>query len=1200
MVFRVGGLAVLSLSSLFAQGTTSRAVGTVADSSGAAIVGAAVRLASEATGVAFATTTTESGAYVFDSVQVGDYTLTVESAGFKKFSSKGNRVSIGQPMTVNVTLEVGAVAETVEVSGSYEVVQTSTSGNIGNVFSEQVIRDLPIVGSRGRNPLELVTRQPGVVSGANTGGGVHVNGARDRAWNYTIDGIDSNETSAGGGSFSPLRANPDSLAEFKVLTSNATAEYGRNSGGQVAMVTRSGGNEFHGSGFWFYRTPRLNANEWQNNLNNLGKAQFQQQIYGGSIGGPIKRNKTFFFYNAQRLTARVSNLVDRTVYTQSARQGIWRYNRGGRNLPAGVPGASVDSQGNVLAGINLGTYNVVTNDPDRIGFNPRIKRGIDGTPLPNNFFGGDGLNTAFFTFTATQNERQLDQTVKIDHVINDRNTIFGRYSWGFQNSKCDSANGGLAWFPGGACVLDTKRDPKNLALNWRFNPSARMTNEFVFGMNRFAFDFSYPTTDLNAIQLDNTPVTWPEVVAAGNRRALKTWQFVDNLSYFAGNHALKFGVNFRFGEHQDVRGSIGGQNAVQNVDFNNSRLINTVDSGRFGIPSDVQLANDLPILQNNINFLLGRVGTTARGFVAEGDKFRTGFYDFTARFPELDFYIQDTWKVNRRLVIDAGLRWEIKGTPQSSPGGRISIPSQVMTAGAPAGNTLRWSPNSLYGTDFSNIGPSIGFAYDPFGKGKTSIRANYRLAFDRINTFLFSSQVFQNLPGTVQGILSQDFAQSGGRLQNLPKLNPPATSPSVLAQPPAFGLNNVTVADPGFQTPTTNMWSFSVQHEVMRNTVVEVNYIGRRAYNLFGAYNSNQAQINTNGFLDAFKVVNAGGQSALVNQLLGPDPRRTAAETGSDAMRRIYRADLVAGNVGLVAQDLARRTIGGQQQTVAAGLGPYFFYSFPQFATGAFVIDSNDFSTYHGVQAQITRRMTGGLEAQFSYSLSKSLDTRSYDPAFTVAPGGTAQSASSSPFDIYNRKLNYGISDFDRRHVIQSYWVWDLPFGRGKRFGSSAGRAVDMIAGGWQVSGLLTFQSGRPFTVFSGFNTFSTNQSSTINCSGCSRSDGIAYDRPDGLKWYFSPEEIAKYSQPGAGELGNTGRNFFRGPGGFNMDAAFFKRVSLTERLGLEIRADVINLANHPTFGFPTATANSATFGRIRDTLTSGSRKIQLGAKINF
>ena len=314
---RTQGLCILfyvsACAAAFAQGTTSRVLGTVQDSSGAVVPNAAVKLMNEGTHVTFETKTSAAGSYVFEAVQPGTYEVDVEGAGFRKFASTGNAVTIGQPATINVRLELGAVTERVEVQSSAETVQTSTSGNLGNLVSQTAVADLPIVGSRGRNPLDLVLMQPGVVSGSSTGGGIDVNGARDRSWNYTLDGIDINDSSQGGSNTTSFRPNPDMLDEFRVLTGNNTAEYGRNSGGQVAMVTRSGTNEFHGDGFWFYRTPRLNANEWQNNLDNLGKAQLQQNIFGGGMGGPIVKNRTFFFVEVQALRARSSTATTRTV-----------------------------------------------------------------------------------------------------------------------------------------------------------------------------------------------------------------------------------------------------------------------------------------------------------------------------------------------------------------------------------------------------------------------------------------------------------------------------------------------------------------------------------------------------------------------------------------------------------------------------------------------------------------------------------------------------------------------------------------------------------------------------------------------------------------------------------------------------------------------------------------------------------------------
>ena len=285
--------------------------------------------------------------------------------------------------------------------------QTETSGNLGSTFDQRTIETLPILGGRGRNPLDLVLTQPGVVSGANTGGGIHVHGARDRSWNFTLDGIDTNESSAGGSNFSPLRTNPDALAEFKVLTGNVTAEFGRNSGGQVAMVTRSGGNKLSGTLFYFDRQPEYNANEWENNIDHLPKRVFKQEMPGFNVGGPIRRNKTFSssIRSGSTPSKRAS---EPESCTDAARRGNWRYVIGGRNLPAGVVGASVDDLGNVASGVNVGTCNIPARDPQGFGLDPAIQRIIGMTPLPNNFTAGDGLNTAGYTFVAPETEEQMD------------------------------------------------------------------------------------------------------------------------------------------------------------------------------------------------------------------------------------------------------------------------------------------------------------------------------------------------------------------------------------------------------------------------------------------------------------------------------------------------------------------------------------------------------------------------------------------------------------------------------------------------------------------------------------------------------------------------------------------------------------------------------------------------------------------------
>jgi hypothetical protein len=1191
----------LSVPTLLAQGTTSRVLGAVQDPSGAVVANATVKLTNEGTAVAFTTHSSDTGAYVFEAVQPGSYTLQIEATGFHRFVSTGNQVTIGQPATINARLEVGSVAESVEVAGTAEAVQTSSSGNYGNLVTTQAVMDLPIVGTRGRNPLNLVDMQPGVADGANTGGGIHVHGARDRSWNYTLDGIDVNDSSQGGSNTTSFRINPDMLAEFRLMTGNNTAEFGRNSGGQVAMITRSGTNAIHGNGFWFYRTPRLNANEWQNNLDNLGKAQLQQNIFGGAIGGPIIKNQTFFFFEIQELRARSSTLTTRTVYTAQARQGILRYVKGGRNQPSGVVGASVDANGNVLPGLSIGTYDVAANDPAHLGLDPSIQTMLKDMPLPNNFATGDGLNTAGFSFTPLASERQHDQTIKIDHVINSKNTVYGRFVWGRDDSLCDIVNSGQPIWPGGACLVNTLRGPRNFAVNWRVTPTANMTNELVIGENRYDPIFGQPSS-LDKISIASAPVDTPWQYYFGNSRVVSTWQAVDNFAYFKRAHAWKFGFNLRRVREEDTRGSVAGLNAAEEVNF--STGINTVDPATFGLPADLNTSFDRPNFQSNINFLLGRVGQIDRGFVAQGNQWTKNTFNFDTRYPEYEFYAQDTWKLRRNLTLDLGLRWELRLSP-TTPENNIKVPNAAIVAGAPPSNSISWRSGSLFKNQLGNLGPSIGFAWDPFGNGKTAVRANYRIAYDRINTFVIASTILPNLPGAAYAAINQSFGQNGGRLRNLPDLLPPTQAPNSLLQPDAFASASNTVIDPNLKTPRTHQWGLDIQRQVARNTVIDVAYVGRRAYHLLGAYNVNQAQIFTNGFLDAFKTIKAGGESALINNVLKADSRLNPDETPSAMIRRLYTSQLNLNSVAAIASALGSRlqTVNGVNQNVTAiSAGqPFFFFPFPQDSSGLNVLDSNDFSTYNALEVQFERRLTDGISFHVGYTWAKSLDTRSFDPTLTVVSTGNSQSAGGTPFDINNRRLNYAPSDFDRRHSLQTNWVVEMPFGQDKRWLRNAHGAVERIAGGWEVTGFARVTSGRPFTVYAGTNTVSSVVQATANCTGCSAGEGTPFlDSASGLVWFFDSNQRSKFSAPGPGEFGNLGRNAFVGPHYFELDASLLKRIPVTERWKLELRGDATNLTNSVMFGAPTADITSSIFGRIRNTVTSGSRKIQVGAKVYF
>lgn len=1235
---------LLSLSAgVQAQGTTSRVTGLVADSSGAVVAGAQVTLTNEGTGIVLTTQTSDKGTYVFDLIQPGTYTVTVEKQGFKRFVSSRNQALVNQPTTVNVALEIGDIAATVSVEAAGEPVQTSTSGNVGGTVTQQEVESLPIVGLRGRNPLDLLNFQPGFVSGANTGGGNHVHGSRDRSFNFTLDGIDINESTAGGSNFTPLRPNPDSIQEFQFVSSNFTAELGRSSGAQVTMITRSGTNEFHGNVFEYYQTPDFNANEFENNLQGIGRPQFVQHIYGGSVGGPIVnpgfgegtplfqplRDRAWFFVNLQRLSAIETRRADRTVYTAAARSGLFRFIRGQRNAAAGSGStASVNADGSprypacggTITTLCVDTYNINTQSP--ITTDPFVSGIFNAYPLPNDYSVGDGLNFVGYTFNAPQTEKQWDLVLRFDVKLNEQNHFYARYAQGEQNTIGDSVNGGLPPFPGYPNLVNTYRTPKNLALNHRWSPTSRFANEFIFGYSAFGFSFATEEPRADVPFVLNT-VTDAFTAFGYNARKARTFQFVDNLTFDLSPHTIKAGINFRFGRQFDDRSSAGGQIeplvgfGAGSSDFAGFAL--PTSGGATGINS-----SDLANLRSTINNFIGRIGSYSQGFVVDPknpDEWAPAGtrWNWTAYYPEYDFYIQDTWRFRPNLVFDLGLRWEVKLHP-SSKDLPILRPAQPFTIGAAPSNTLRWEEGQLFKNDLNNYSPSIGFAWDPFNNGKTSIRANYRLAYDRFPSQVFANSVYQSAPGnTTNATLPGNTGQLNLLIRNgLPDLFPTLT-PKQLRQPGPFSTSGITVIDPDTQYPEIHQWFGGVQRELGWNNVVEVNYIGRRGVHLFGGYDSNQVNIFASAygqtFLDAFnriredvRVNGISGpityNSPLINALFTGDPNNnagTATFRGISSVRTALGAGDTGGSVATAALAVSQHSTGGVQTIGRAAFfnNPFFFQRYPQFSGNLNVLDSNDVSRYNGLEFILRRRLTAGIGYQVGYTYSISKDTRSFDPTFSTVSRANNQSASSTPFDINDRGRNYAWSDFDRRHVLQATYVVELPFGRGKPLGRDIPRPLDWVIGGWQLAGTFFWGSGRPFTVYSGIYTLGNVNQSFANCDGCSRDLGGLVER-NGTWYWFSEEAENRFSQPAPGELGNTGRNYFIAPRTFQTDASLSKKFRFSERFSFDLRVDAKNLTNNASFGLPTATENSSVFGRIRTSVTSASRRIQISGKFNF
>jgi hypothetical protein len=799
-------LLVISASIAIAQTGTSRISGRVVDSKLAAIVGATVTITNEATGVSQTQTTNDAGLFAFDSLPVEDYTVTVEQTGFKKFQKTGNALQVNTPLSVDAVLEVGQLSEVVTVQGGTEQLQTANA-TLGNVVEQKAIEALPL---NGRNPLTLLLLEPGVVqrSAGGAGSGVHVNGARDRAYNVTIDGIEANESSVPNPVSNLYRINPDNVQEFRVTTNNATAEEGRNSGASISIATRSGTSEYHGTGFFFLRNEALNSNEYYANAQKLAKPLIRMGQYGLEMGGPIKKNKTFFFGSYQANRIDFTQPIDQTfgipiVYTAEARSGVFRYFVPDPANPLVIGGTTITRNSTLLVNPATGALNVplcatptslrcVRVYDTRSATNNTAARPVDTAvasiltplPLPNNFTSGDGLNTGAFLWNPPTSVRGPAISARIDHNFNDNNSVFGRYLWSkYDTLKGDPLNGRPQVYPNSPPLGEVFRTTSNLALSWRRVISPRIVNEFTAGYARFGFLFSQGEANPawpNVPPFDFNNLSEPYITTPRTARWVTTPQFLDNLSIVQGAHVFRVGVNFRYYRHVDQRGQPGGINVTPSVTFASANRDPFTTAG-FATAPGIN-STDATTLGGLINNQFGLPARIQQVFISNLSQdvflpFKTGdnitLYAEKHNLDQYNFYFQDEWKVRHNLTLNYGARWEINPPANTSPESSTYVASSPI-AGTPLPATLavnqpgavsfvpakHWYEGSFNGA----IGPRLGLAYSPDfksgflhrlfgGSSQSVIRLGYGIAFDTISSFQVTAAAGR-IPGLVQSCVS--------------------------------------------------------------------------------------------------------------------------------------------------------------------------------------------------------------------------------------------------------------------------------------------------------------------------------------------------------------------------------------------------------------------------------------------------------------
>ncbi|HEY9435141.1 MAG TPA: TonB-dependent receptor, partial [Blastocatellia bacterium] len=893
----------------WAQTSTSRISGAVTDSNGAVIAGAKVTAKNDATGAVQTQTTTAAGLYSFPSLPVGGYTITVEMAGFKTANQAGVIIQVNTPVTVDIGMEVGQANEIVNVTGGVERLQTDNA-TIGNVVQQKAIESLPL---NGRNPLTLLTLEPGVVqrSFGGIGSGVHVNGSRDRAYNVTIDGIEANESTVPNPVSNLYRINPDNIQEYKITTNNATAEEGRNSGASISIATRSGTNEYHGTVFEFMRNTALNSNDFFANARGSEKPDIKLHQYGVEGGGPIFKNKTFFFGSWQGQNVKFTQPIDQTfgfpvIYTPSLLAGNYRYLKGGVNSPSlvdpktgalapGVRECASASDNNCIA-----TYKIFDNDPRKIGIDPVIAKLFNSYPKPNDFAVGDGLNTATYSWNPpTQNEGP-NFAIRVDHTINERNTVFGRFLYADQNTrKGDPLNGRPQVFPGFTPLGEVFRASKNLSLGWRSQLTSNINNEFIVGFARFFFLFTQGEANPdfpNIVPYTFNNASLPFINTPRTARGVTTPQLVDNLSILKGAHQIGVGVNVRFYQHNDQRGQPGGINVTPTLSFSASVLPPTL-----GATPGIN-ATDLTRLRGTVNDVLGTPARLTQVFIGDinSDAFlpfiqdgKVSLFDVGTRLKQYNAYVQDEWRLRQNLTISYGVRMELNSPPKEAAN-RVYIAKQPIDGSQ--GLVTYGQSNSFYSGDHDlAFGPRLGVAWSPRKNNNFVVRAGYGIAYDPISSFQVTA-VMGRPPGLVTTCLSTVGSPPPTGCASVPsdkriaegfplQLAAPTTKPSsFFTLPPTLLSNSPPVAafDPNYQLPTVHQWSLSLQHELPSGFVAQAAYIGRRGTHLQRAYDINQ--------IDAGPILND-----FLNMQRNIDPNFATNCNPDGVSQRITGVDPITG-----------------------------------------------------------------------------------------------------------------------------------------------------------------------------------------------------------------------------------------------------------------------------------------------------------------